>query len=286
VWTYPRLQLGYRAGQVYVKGAHKKEHPPKLCRTGWTIRDGRIAECLQPFTRGRTDKEYHSTKCLFQTRRWRELGYHLGDSVRRTCAYRNCRKSEGGTRKSFDRVKRSPTGEYYCPGSTHAQREREAREIDRVRTAAKAEALAQAGANGQGQAQPDSRKRGKYKKKSLKEKRPFQIGLGVERENANFEQLYAAKKALPSKSKRNDKALKRELSKAGFSDERINVALRSQTPLIAARRYISNETGMSLQVVGKYHREYKRTKNASLDQNSNMVGPSPDHTMKSSQTRA
>jgi transposase len=140
-WTFNRLQLGYRLDDVYVKGAHTKRYPPEVCKKGWTIRDGILTACTEPFVRNsRTVTEYHSPACRQRTRRWKSLGYHLTDSVRRQCAYRNCAKGEGGTRKRFDRVKRSPTGEYFCC-HPHVAREREARATDRLLADARAEAL-------------------------------------------------------------------------------------------------------------------------------------------------
>jgi hypothetical protein len=131
-WTGNRRSLGYCLGQVYVEGRHTKRHPPKLCQEGWAIRNGKIAECTEPFTRGRTDKRYHSSFCFHQTRRWRKIGYHLGDSVRRKCAYRNCKKGADGNRGTFDQIHRSlKSGNYFCDPRCNAA-EKRAREAERV----------------------------------------------------------------------------------------------------------------------------------------------------------
>jgi hypothetical protein len=222
-WTFQRRSRGVVPGDKYVKGAHVKQHPPKLCKKGWTIRDGRIAECLQPFTRGRTDKEYHSTKCAFQTLRWRNTGHYLGECVRRTCAYRNCRNGEGGTKGTFNRVKRSPTGKYYCPRSTHATREREARIVDHLLAQARADAIALSGANGQEQAGAKLKKKPKRgpEKQSEQTTNWYKIGAEVE--------------------------------------EQIPVNLRNDRhSIIGARHYVADRRAMSRKTVAYYHKVYRQ----------------------------
>lgn len=110
---------------------------PRLC-VGWTIRNGTISTCAIPFTQGQAKKKFHSVVCLNQMLRWKKLGYQLGDSIRRTCAYRKCEKGELGTRGVFDRLQRNPSGEYFCT-KWHSEAERRARKADKI-----AERLAEA----------------------------------------------------------------------------------------------------------------------------------------------
>jgi hypothetical protein len=125
--THLRRQ-GFVLGNACVK--------QKLCQE-WIIRDGIIVECGQMFTPARRDEKYcpkhgapHNQP---GTRKrgarkdyyWRLLGYRLGDSVRRKCAYRRC------TNPPFDRIQRSISGEYYCAGTSHSALETTARTADR-----------------------------------------------------------------------------------------------------------------------------------------------------------
>jgi hypothetical protein len=130
-WTWHRRRDHLHLGERYIKGEHTKEHSPKQCQAGWTIQDGVIAPCIELFTQGRTDKIYHSSECFFQTRRWRQLGYSLGDLVRRTCTYRRCKKGDGGARGTFDQIHRSKSGRYFCDPRCKAAENR-ACEADKI----------------------------------------------------------------------------------------------------------------------------------------------------------
>ena len=130
-WTWRRLSDRFSLGDLYVKGQHRKRHAPKTCG-GWAILDGVFAPCEEAFTQGRADKKYHSLECFRRTRRWRQIGYHLGDAVRRTCAYRNCKKGFGGTRGTFDQIHRSlKSGRYFCDHRCQAAENR-ARDAERI----------------------------------------------------------------------------------------------------------------------------------------------------------
>ncbi len=130
MFTLRRRRLGYVLGDPYLKWSRTKRHA-KLCE-GWTIRDGIIATCSKPFTAGTTLQKHHSLACMYQTRRWRKIGYRLGESVRRTCAYRNCSKGEGGSPGTFDRIRhRKGDVDYWCDGRCAAAEQR-AREAERV----------------------------------------------------------------------------------------------------------------------------------------------------------
>jgi hypothetical protein len=127
-----RRALGYGLGDLYVRWSRTKRHP-KLCE-GWTIRDGVIATCAKPFTAGTTRQKHHTVECMYQTKRWRKIGYLLGDPVRRICGYRNCKKGEGGTRGTFDRIRRRKGGvDFWCDGRCAAA-ERRVREADSIAT--------------------------------------------------------------------------------------------------------------------------------------------------------
>lgn len=91
-WTWHRYGDHFQLGDRYVKGQHRKQHPVKLC-SGWTIRDGVIAECAEPFNRGRSDKRHHTLQCFHRTRRWRRIGFNLGDRVGVVCANRKCKRA-------------------------------------------------------------------------------------------------------------------------------------------------------------------------------------------------
>jgi hypothetical protein len=128
LWTRARRAQLLRLGDVYIKRRRTKRHPAKACVRGWALRDGVIVKCTELFTGG-SNQRYHSTACRIQTLRWRKFRHLLGDSVQRTCSYRNCRDGEGGTKKTVDRIQRSPNGEYYC-SKRHQRDEKNARRAD------------------------------------------------------------------------------------------------------------------------------------------------------------
>lgn len=131
MWTLRRRLDGLGLGDTYIKWSRQKRHSPQRCQ-GWSVQDGAIAQCAETFTAVTTSQKHHSLACLHRTRVWRKkIGYHLGDSVRRTCAYRNCKKGDGGHRATFDRIRRAATGDYYCDQRCAAAEQR-AREDDRV----------------------------------------------------------------------------------------------------------------------------------------------------------
>jgi hypothetical protein len=130
-WTLHRRQHGLALGDSYFKHRFTLKYPPGQCQKGWTIRGGVIAKCAEPFTRHSTLKQYHSAACTQRTLAWQRLGRRLGDSVRRTCAYRDCHEGEGGTRKTFDRLARNKSGLYFCC-KAHKMAELHARVADRV----------------------------------------------------------------------------------------------------------------------------------------------------------
>jgi hypothetical protein len=242
---------GFSLGDPYQKGKNRKRKTANEC-VGWAIRDGVIAICGQAFAPTKSDDELHDPQCGRNRSYWPSIGYKLGDSVRRKCAFRKC------TEPPFDRIKRSKTREYFC-SPKHAAREFAARKEDRL-AAAKHEAeelrkrIAELGT------QP-AKKPGPTKKPA-ENKRPFQTGAAVELEIPIFAQLFAAKQSLPETTKRNDLKLEANLRSSGFSSERIAAALRSQNPTIAARRFVANrslnsEQSLSFDVVAKYHRAYR-----------------------------
>jgi hypothetical protein len=128
-WTRERRRHEQALGEVYVKNRNTLQYGPKSCQKGWTIRDGIIVRCAEPFTPRGPLKEYHSLRCSSRTLAWRRFGYSLGDSVRRTCAYRKCQSGEGGTRKTVDRPHRNRSGNYFCCPS-HKVTESNARRAD------------------------------------------------------------------------------------------------------------------------------------------------------------
>jgi len=129
-FTFRRRKLGYALGDPYHQWRRTKRHQ-ELCE-GWTIRDGIIAKCAALFTGKTTRQKHHSLACMYKTRRWRKIGYHLRDSVRRTCAYRDCTKGAGGRPGTFDRIKlNKETGVYWCDGRCAAAEER-ALEAERI----------------------------------------------------------------------------------------------------------------------------------------------------------
>jgi len=241
-WTFQRLALGYRKGDPYRKGAHTKQHPPKICKEGWTIRDGLIAVCGEPFTRGRTDKKYHSTECLFRTRRWRELGYHLKDSVRQECAYRNCRKGEGGARGTFDRIHRSKSGLYWRDARCKAAETR-AQRADKI--AAKLAEAAHIRAEAERIiAEQQSRK--------------VQIADAVDRAIPRFVKLMPL---LPLRRKTS-----KELLALGLSSNEVDAIHMpgSRTAKVAARWFISLEWGVPFDTVAQYHKESSKGEQGNL----------------------
>lgn len=68
--------------------------------------------------------------CVFRTRRWRDLGYHPGQSLLRECSYRKCRKGPGGARNTFIRAYRRGSG-FFCDGRCNAA-ERRCRKDDEL----------------------------------------------------------------------------------------------------------------------------------------------------------
>jgi hypothetical protein len=136
MWTRRRQRDGLALGDIYIKWQRRKHHQPKRCQ-GWIVRDGVIAQCTETFTAVTTRQKHHSLACMYQTRRWRKIGYRPGDSVRRTCGYRNCKKGDGGTRKTFDRIGRNKSGQHFCC-NLHNTAESNARMGDRL---AKAERI-------------------------------------------------------------------------------------------------------------------------------------------------
>lgn len=161
-WTQERRHKNLGLGDEYVKLRRTRLHPPKPCLKGRTVRDGVIVRCNVLFTAKDRKQCYHSVDCKIQTRNLKKFGHQLGDSIRRTCAYRKCKDGEGGTNKSFDRVQRSPNGEYYC-SKRHQIDEKTAR---RAEVLAKAKRLIALGSQ--------------RKRKAETETRPFEIGLKVE----------------------------------------------------------------------------------------------------------
>jgi hypothetical protein len=120
-------------GGTYVRYRATKHQVLRPCKE-WIIRNSIILECGQLF---KPQRRHDASSCPKHTpsrhrRKWSGLGYHLDDSIRKTCAYRNCKKGEGGTRKTFDRIHRSPSGGYYCCES-HSNLESQAhiREINK-----------------------------------------------------------------------------------------------------------------------------------------------------------
>jgi ROS/MUCR transcriptional regulator protein len=101
------------------------------------------------------------------------------------------------------------------------------------------------------------RKRGAQKKAEA-EKEYFYVGEKVEEAIPIFEKLIAAKRALPKRIRNKRNHLKRELLNAGFAAEQVDTALVSRTPIIAARRYVSNTDpkNRSFDVIAEYHRDY------------------------------
>jgi hypothetical protein len=105
-----------------------------------------------------------------------------------------------------------------------------------------------------------SKRRGRHKQAD-ETRRNFKIGLAVDTVIPIFQKLIATRRALPERVQRRRHLLRGELIQAGFSDQHVTAALISQTPTVAARRFISNTTGdLSFDVVAKYHRAYRRTR--------------------------
>jgi hypothetical protein len=93
--------------------------------------------------------------------------------------------------------------------------------------------------------------------KEEKDKAPFKIGSAVEGEIPIFENLFQMKRAFPERIRNNRKLLERELLKT-FSQERIDAAILSKQPLVAARRFISISKNLSFDVVAKYHKASRK----------------------------
>jgi hypothetical protein len=166
-------------GEIYVRGRHIKPHAPQACK-GWTKTDGVIVECGIIFTPRNAHQEYHSPACLYQTRRWRLQGLHLGDSQRRICSYRNCKKGSGGTRNTFIRPHRRGS-RFFCDGRCNAAEKR----------CLEAERVAKLEANQRDQ--HSNTKRGP-KEKPEESKRYFIIGKLVEQKLASGLELTAARR--------------------------------------------------------------------------------------------
>lgn len=110
-------------GDPYSPNRITKRQEAKPCK-GWVIRNGFIAECGESFTPTKISALYHLRLCGRRKTYWQTLGYRLRESVRRKCAYRRC------TNALFDRIKRSTSGDYYCPRMSHGTLEKLARKAD------------------------------------------------------------------------------------------------------------------------------------------------------------
>lgn len=126
---YLRLR-GLKLGDTYVKHQVVSSSPkPRPCKE-WVIRDSIIAECGTVFTPsyrnvGNMCSEHISTGRPCNRFRWQRTGHRVGESVSRTCAYRNC------TNPPFDRVQRSRSGKFYC-SNLHRQLDGSARSREKL----------------------------------------------------------------------------------------------------------------------------------------------------------
>jgi hypothetical protein len=91
-------------------------------------------------------------------------------------------------------------------------------------------------------------------KAAAEKTRYFEVGTAVEREIPTFNRLFEAKKATPASAK---------LLSLGFTQQQIDAALRSNTPTIAARRFISytylvkgKDKFLDYDTVKKYHQRF------------------------------
>jgi hypothetical protein len=115
-------------GEAYTYRAIVKLKVQNYRCSGWVIRDHIVSVCGAPIVQKRRRashilNSYHLPSCFWHKKQWQAVGYKLGDSVLRTCAYRKCNAT-------FDRTKHSRSGDYYCPNTSHATLEKLARKAD------------------------------------------------------------------------------------------------------------------------------------------------------------
>jgi hypothetical protein len=246
LWTWNKLLAGFATGDTYIKGAHRKQHSQNTCIKGWTIRDGVIEKCTEAFTATNGNQKYHSTACFRRTRHLLKFGYRLGDSIRRTCAYRKCDRGENGGKKTFDRTKRSPSGQYFCC-AYHNVQENVARRIDREIAKFKTEA------------KPVASHGGGRPTKAPEKKAFMGIGKAVEAAiplyRSMLDGVSGTKKLSVFKNRWNrEKRSKEHVDAAVFAIR--SRRPRSEWPVLAARQFVASTENKSYITVRNYHQQF------------------------------
>ena len=93
-------------------------------------------------------------------------------------------------------------------------------------------------------------------------RKPAQVAQQVEELVPTFAKLLSERAELPRHTRRSRPKLEAVLRNRNWNQDQIDAALLSQSPLIAARRYVAAKIELSYDSVAEYHRDWLRSKSS------------------------
>lgn len=94
----------------------------------------------------------------------------------------------------------------------------------------------------------------------VEQKTSFRVGLAVENAISQFTEFIAVRRSFPKRVREDPRLLRTQLGSKGFSKDQIDAGISSKTAIIAARYFIAVREERDFDIVAKYHRAFRKTR--------------------------